>query len=179
MSDMMREDLCERLLALDEEASLTFTDAERLSVVIAGGSALVLMEYISRSTRDIDALDVSSKLQGMLEDYDINCRVQTFINNFPYNYMDRLQPVRLETKLIDYYTASLEDIVVAKLYSYRDKDYEDVTAPEVLKAVDWETLKRLATAEDEAKASALNDRNYNDFLINYHRYVEEYGPCKL
>ncbi|MCD8116257.1 MAG: DUF6036 family nucleotidyltransferase [Oscillospiraceae bacterium] len=178
MIDLARQDLIDRLLALDEEAYLTFRDAERLHVVIVGGSALVLMEYISRSTHDIDALDVSVRLQGMLAQYDINCRVQTYINNFPYNYEDRLRPLGLPTKLIDYYTASLEDIVVAKLYSARDKDILDITTPEVLEHIDWQLLQHLATDEGEARASSLNDRRYSDFLANYTEYVKEYGPCK-
>ena len=45
-----------------------------------------MCELISRSTHDLDALDVSSQLRGLLSRYDINCNVQAFINNYPYNY---------------------------------------------------------------------------------------------
>lgn len=112
-----------------------------------------------------------------MEAYDINGRVQTYINNFPYNYEDRLVPVPgIQGRIIDFYTASLEDIVVAKLYSYRGTDHADVTDPAVLKALDWDRLHRLATAEDEAKRSALNDRLYREFLSSFEEYERIYRP---
>ena len=44
---------------------------------------MILLETITRATHDIDALDVSSEIADLLEKYDINTRVGTFINNFP------------------------------------------------------------------------------------------------
>lgn len=143
-------------------------------MVIVGGGALVLMEYISRSTHDIDILSVSHQVQALMERYDINMRVQTYINNFPYNYEDRIQPVGISGKVIDFYTASLEDVVIAKLYSYRDRDYEDISSPEVLKHINWDILHHLATAEDEAHASAMNERCYQDFLKSYREYERKF-----
>jgi hypothetical protein len=72
----------------------------------------------------------------------------------------------------------LEDIVVAKLYSYRDTDREDLTAPGVLAQLDWERLRYLATAEEEAKINALNERLYREFLDRYLDYEREYRPCE-
>ncbi|MBP5169101.1 MAG: hypothetical protein ILP14_07850, partial [Oscillospiraceae bacterium] len=66
-----------------------------------------------------------------------------------------------------FYTASLEDIVVAKLYSARDTDRQDVISESVLKKIDWEKLRHLALDEDEAMASALNRNRYQDFLYDY------------
>ncbi len=169
--------LIQRLRELDEEASLRFGLAERLSLIIVGGSALVLMEYIARGTHDIDAMEASRQLEDLLADYDINMNVQTYINNFPYNYLDRVKPLPFKGKIIDFYTASLEDIVVAKLYSYRDKDYEDVCSPRVLQAIDWERLHFLATSDDEAKASALNEYRYREFLSRFEEYERRYRPC--
>ena len=74
----------------------------------------------------------------------------TFINNFPNNYDERLAPVRLDGRRIDFYTASLQDIVIAKLYSGRATDVQDIIDPRVLKAINWERLEHLATAEGEA-----------------------------
>lgn len=170
------ESLVHRLEELDEEASLRFDSAERLSLIIVGRSALVLMEYIARGTHDIDALEASRQLQDLLQDYDINMNVQTYINNFPYNYLDRVKPLPIKGKIIDFYTASLEDIVIAKLYSYRDKDYEDVCSPKVLQALDWDKLRFLATSDDEAKASALNEYRYGEFLSRFEEYERRYRP---
>lgn len=81
-------------------------------------------------------------------------------------------------KRIDFYTASLEDIVIAKLYSGRDKDIRDITDPQVINAIDWAQLEYLATAEEEAQASALNPFRYSEFLDSYKSYVERWCPCE-
>ena len=177
MNGFFKDDLLERLARLDEDADLLFDDS-RFRMVIVGGSALILLETITRATHDIDALDVSPEIMGLLEKYDINTRVGTFINNFPYNYDERLVPVRLDGRRIDFYTASLEDIVIAKLYSGRATDVQDIIDPRVLKAINWEQLEHLATAEDEARASALNPFRYEEFLDSYRTYVERWCPCE-
>ena len=177
MESMLKEDLMQRLVELDEEASLLFENLQRLHLIIVGGGALVLMELIPRGTHDIDALDVSRQLYDLLFHYDINTNVQTYINNFPYNYEDRTQLI-FSGKIIDFYTASLEDIVIAKLYSYRDTDYEDITSPKVLNAINWQLLKELATKEDEAKASAINNIRYREFLHNFEEYERRFRSCE-
>lgn len=173
----MHDDLIERLRRLDEDADLIFDDDQRFRMVIVGGSALILLEAVSRATHDIDALDVSPQILGLLEKYDINTNVGTYINNFPYNYDDRLVPIPVGGHRIDFYTASLEDIVIAKLCSYRETDVQDIISDGVLKALDWDKLEHLATAEDEAKASALNSFRYADFKASYDEYVERWKPC--
>lgn len=178
MDGFTKEDLLLRLDRLDEDASLLFDDDCRFKMVIVGGSALILLETITRATLDIDALDASPEIVDLLEKYDINMRVGTFVNNFPYNYDDRLVPVRVGGKRIDFYTASLEDIVIAKLYSGRDKDIRDITDPRVLSAINWRRLTYLATAEEEAQASALNPFRYSEFLDSYKNYVERWCPCE-
>ena len=165
-----------RLGALDEEVYLLYPDADRIRIVIVGGGALVLMEYLSRSTHDVDVLSVSHQIQDLMSKYDINTFVQAYINNFPYNYEDRIKLV-LSGKKIDYYTCALEDIVIAKLYSYRDTDISDITAPDILKRIDWDLLHHLATAEDEARASALNEYRYKEFLDKYNVFERTYRPC--
>lgn len=177
MLQLSREKLLERLLRLDEDVDLIFPPGKRFHLVIVGGSALILLEAISRATLDIDALDASAELRGLLEKYDINCRVMTYVNNFPYNYEDRLVPLPIQGRRIDFFTASLEDIVVAKLYSDRDTDRQDVISTDVLAMLDWDKLEHLATDEDEAKASALNDRSYRQFRANYDEYAKRYRPC--
>ncbi len=177
MDEFNREGIEERLLRLDEDADLLFDDDRRFRMIIVGGSALILLETITRATHDIDALDVDPDLYHLLEKYDINTRVGTFINNFPYNYDERLVLIHTGRR-IDFYTASLEDIVVAKLYSGRGKDLQDIIDPRVLAAVDWARLEHLATAEDEAQASALNPFQYREFLDSYQEYVKRWKPCE-
>ena len=112
----------------------------------------------------------------MLDRYDINCDVQTYINNFPYNYEDRLKPLPIRGRKIDCFTASLEDIVIAKLFSCRDTDRQDIITDTVIKALDWNLLEQIARSDDEVRLNALNERNYNDFLFNYEEYVRRYRP---
>ena len=178
MDGFFKEDLLERLARLDEEADLLFDNDRRFRMVIVGGSALILLETITSATHDNDALDVSPEIADLLEKYDINTRVGTFVNNFPYNYDERLVPVRLNGRRIDFYTASLEDIVIAKLYSGRATDIQDIIDPRVLKEINWDRLEYLATAEDKAKASALNEFRYVEFLDSYRTYVRRWRDCE-
>jgi hypothetical protein len=173
---MNREDILERLDKMDMEAFATIDDSNIYRLIIVGGSGLVLLGTISRATQDIDALDASPAIRHLLEKYDANLRVSTYINNFPYNYEDRLQRLPVGGRKIEFYTASLEDIVIAKLYSFRDLDRQDLISDEVLNNIDWERLKHLALDEDEAKSSALNEQSYKNFLYDYYEYVRMYGP---
>ena len=173
---MNRKDILDRLDKMDMEAFATIDDTNLYQLVIVGGSGLVLLGTISRATQDIDALDASPAIRHLLAKYDANLRVSTYINNFPYNYEDRLQKLPVGGRKILFYTASLEDIIVAKLYSYRDVDRQDLVSDEVLSRIDWERLKHLALDEDEARSSALNEQSYQNFLYDYREYVRMYGP---
>jgi len=169
-------ELIDRLRSLDERASLLDNQDVRYRMVIVGGGALILMQYITRATHDIDVLGASKDLQHLLAEYDINTQVTAYGDSFPYNYEDRLLPLPIEGKKIDFYTASLEDIVIAKLHSHRDPDLYDIEQPAVVSALDWDLLEKLATADDEAKASALNARRHEEFLLSYRNYVARNKP---
>lgn len=177
MLEFGRAEVLERLKRVDADAALEFDDGEQWRVVIVGGGALILLECISRATHDVDVLNAPSILTDLMARYDMNTRVKTYINNFPYNYEDRLVPVDIQTEKLKYYTASLEDIVIAKLCSYRPQDEEDVTSPDVLKLIDWDLLDKLANDESELRSAVLNDHSYNDFKITYNEYRRRYGPC--
>lgn len=177
MFGLSREDLLERLQRLDEDVDLMFEGDDIFNVVIVGGGALILLERIIRMTHDVDILSAPSALLDLMTEYDMNTRVKTFCSNFPYNYEDRLIPIDIPTKRVRYYTASLEDIVIAKLCSYRDKDFEDISSSEIVSALDWGLLDHLAHDEDELRSAILNERNYEDFLVGYERYVRRFHPC--
>jgi len=174
---MIQGELIKRLLRLDEDVNLLFEDRERFRLIIVGGGALILQEYLPRATHDIDVVEAPPEIVDLLERYDINCHVMAYINNFPYNFEDRIISLALDTKKIDFFVASLEDIVVAKLYSVRSVDRHDIEMPELLKHLDWGKLHNLVINENEAKANALNERNYNDMLFNYTEYVARCKKC--
>ena len=174
---MLYNDLQERLLRLDEDASLLFDTPNRYRMIIVGGSAFILLGRLSRATHDIDTLSAPPQLLDLMTKYDINAKAEAFIYNFPYNYEDRLVRLPLPTQKIDFFAPSLEDLVIAKLCSFRDTDRADVESETVREALDWNLLDHLARDEDEAKASALNDRCYNEFLTRYEEYVSRWSPC--
>ena len=80
---------------------------------------------------------------------------------------------------------------IANLYSSKTKstnytkninedensNVKDIIDPKVLAAIDWKRLERLATDEEEAKATAINPFQYNEFLDSYKSYVERWCPC--
>lgn len=173
---MDRKDILERLDKMDLEAFVTIDSPHIYRMIIVGGSGLVLLETITRATQDIDAIDASVEIRDLLEKYGANLRVSAFINHFPYNFEDRLHKLPVGGRKILFYTASLEDIVIAKLFSERPKDRQDLISSEVLNHINWDVLKYLATDENEVKASVLNERAYQDFLHDYHEYVGRYGP---
>ena len=167
------DDLIERLCRLDEDAALIDDSDLRYVMVIVGGGALILMQYLTRATHDIDVLGAPQALHRLLAKYDINTQVTAYGDSFPYNYEDRLLPLPIKGKKIDFYTASLEDIVIAKLHSNRDPDLHDIEQPAVLKAIDWVLLEKLANSDDEVRASALSMNRHKEFIYSYREYVKK------
>ncbi len=172
---MNQDSILERLNKLDMEAFTTIDTPQTYKMIIVGGSGLVLLGVISRATQDIDALEASPEIRHLLSKYDANLHVSTYINNFPYNFEDRLVRLPVGGRKIIFYSCSLEDIVIAKLYSPRAADRQDLISENVLKNLDWDKLRHLALDENEARASALNERRYRDFLCDYEEYVKRYG----
>ena len=162
MGKMILDDLRKRLERLDEDADLMIDNDDRYQMVIVGGSAFILLGKLTRATHDIDALSVPKELYGLLGKYDINTDVEAYIDNFPYNFQDRLQPLPFGGTKVQFYTPSLEDLVIAKLCSFRDTDKADVESEAVRNSLDWNLLEHLATDEDELRASILNDWRYGD-----------------
>lgn len=72
------EDIKDRLLRLDEDASLLFGGDDRFICIIVGGSALILLGYLTRATHDIDMLCTPSELLELLEKYDMNTNAHTW-----------------------------------------------------------------------------------------------------
>lgn len=177
MQNLMNHgELVKKLNKLDREVSLLYEADERLHCVIVGGSALILLGCITRATHDIDVVKCSNEIRNLLEEYGFNERVQTYINNFPYDFEDRFVKLDIPTERVDFYTASLEDVVVAKLHSFRDNDWADVTYPDLIAKIDWELLDKCAK---ESEKSALNENSYKDFLLRYVDYVRRCKPCDV
>ena len=171
MTDLRKEDILYRMERLDKDIETLFHSSGRFQVVIVGGGALVLRGYLTRGTADIDILGADSRLYDFMEVYDMNGRVNAFMDNFAYNYQDRLKLV-WSGKIIDYYTASLEDIVIAKLCSNRPDDLTDVEL--IADKIDWRILEQLALDDGELKLNILNERRYKDFLESYNDFERKF-----
>lgn len=97
----------------------------------------MLQDYLIRSTFDIDALEVSRGIYTLLDKYDINCRVNAYVCNFPHNFQDRMLKLKVGGRRIDIFTASLEDIVISKLYSIRPQDIQDIENVNIWDNLNW------------------------------------------
>jgi len=171
MGLLSKEELLERLKLLDTDASLLFYDESKYHVFIAGGGALILMDYTSRATSDIDVIDATKALHELFGKYQMNTHVAAHINSFLFNYEDRVRLFWSGEK-VDFYTVSLEDVVVAKLCADRPSDWDDLEV--VAKYVDWEKLEVLVTDEDELRTIKMSERRHSDFHHAYERYVKEF-----
>ena len=173
MMQLTKEDLLNRLHRLDKDASLLYPEGDRMSVTIVGGGALVLAGFTARATLDIDIIAATKGLYQLFEKYDMNERVAAYMNSFPMNYEDRVV-LLLEGNRIDFYLVALEDIVIAKLCANRPPDQKDLET--VAGRINWETLEKLATDEDELGMIKMNDKDYFFFRENYNGYARRFKP---
>lgn len=176
---MNKNNLIHTLMLIDEEASLVLNSdqpEEKPSVVIVGGGAFVLRDLTSRpSTHDIDVFMVDERLREIISHYpEVNGAVMAYMDSIPYNFEDRLLEIPIETTTVVFKTPSIEDLAVMKLYGWRPNDIADLTSKSFLDRVDWDLLDRLVYGDDEARASALTPRRYEEMVSIYEEYRKEY-----
>ena len=167
---MNKKELEQRMIELDTIThdlypGLTF------ECVIVGGSALLIRNIITRGTLDVDVLEVSKEVEELFASFDFNTRVKAVLDCFPYNYADRLELVNIETKSIKYYTPSIEDLIVSKLYAYRGKDIEDLEKIKKSKKYNKILLDNLVI---EARLSAITERRYKEMVDLYIEFFKEW-----
>ncbi|MCL2530271.1 MAG: DUF6036 family nucleotidyltransferase [Coriobacteriia bacterium] len=152
-----KEEIKKSLLDFDEMSGELLEKGDpKPKVVIVGGGAFILNDKTPRMTCDIDVLCPPSMLSGILDINNMNQRVNAYIDSFPYNFEDRLIKVDLGDTNCEYYTPSLEDLVVSKLYGLRPNDMSDLTSKETLESINWELLDYLVFDRDEVFANALS-----------------------
>lgn len=169
--DLYREEIINRLLQVDRDMALLDATPDMYSCVIVGGSALVLMEKIYRSTHDIDSIDASNEIKPLLETYNINMNVNAYRINFPEDYLNRIIEVDIPTTKVKFYTVSLEDLVVSKLCGMRGKDVEDIENELIYKDLNWSLMDELI---DEVCYGMLTDFDANALKSNYENYKERF-----
>ena len=168
---LQKMDIIKRLLQVDKDMCLLDSSSDIFTCVIVGGSALVLLDKIYRSTHDIDSIDASNEIKPLLDAYNINMNVNAYRVNFPDNYLDRIIKVDIPTTKVNFYTLSLEDLVVSKLCSMREKDIEDLENELVYKSLNWELLDELI---EDVCYGLLTDYEVNILRENYKKYKEDF-----
>ena len=170
---MKAKDIIERLIRLDEDVELSFPEDIMFKCYIVGGGALMIMGYVARATHDIDILEViPGSLRKMFSKYDMNCDVAAYSDNFPLGYEERAKRIDIKTHRIEFYTLSLEDLVISKLCTTRNaQDKTDIETENVTTKINWDELERLANS---MKSSMLSSINYENFYYNYRNYVERF-----
>ncbi len=174
---MNKDELVDMLLSIDEEASLTIgATTTKSNVVIVGGAAFLLHDLTKRkATHDVDILQADTVIRGIIGQYaNANGAVSAYMDHLPYQFEDRLMPIDLETKAIQYLTPSIEDLVVMKLYAERPNDVQDIDSAAKYGGIDWALLDKLINDPDEARASALSMRRYDEMLGAYERFRERW-----
>ena len=169
---MDKEGLIKKLLEADQEIALSHPNNRPINVVIGGGSVLIIQDLVDRQTIDIDVLGFYTDVEDVFNKHSINSRMNTFVDTQAENYLDRLIPLELNTKVIHYYLLSLEDLVIMKLFSGREKDYNDISSPNVIRNLNWDLLDKII--EDGEVDNSFNERRYKIFLDNYDRYKDKY-----
>lgn len=169
--ELDRDEIIARLLQIDSDMSLLDTTDDIYDCVIVGGGALVLMRKIFRSTRDIDAISASDEIKPLLDNYNMNMNVKAYMTYFAEDYDKRVVKVDIPTSKVNFYTISLEDLVVSKLCSMREKDMEDIESETVYKELDWEIMDKLVK---EVCYGMINDYEVNLLKIKYEHYKERF-----
>lgn len=170
--DMGPKELRRRLEDFDRAVCLLHP-GRTFRLVLVGGGALVLVGCIARSTSDLDALVFPPDLAALMEEFDISGRVKAYEDEFAHSFEDRLVPIDVDTKAVECFTASTEDVVVAKLHSPREQDAIDIREPNLLERLDWQRLDEIAA---EMERQRFFERRHKEFKISYERYREECGP---
>jgi len=71
-TQMHKNEILNRMKRLDRRVAVEFQNENtRIRLVIVGGSAFVLRDYITRATDDIDIIEADRRLVHLMEQYEI------------------------------------------------------------------------------------------------------------
>lgn len=172
---MIKNELIEILLGIDEEASLTLGNSpHKPTVIIVGGAAFLLRDLTNRKvTHDIDVLSIDEELKAIIASYpEVNQSVSAYMDQIPYNFEDRLVELNIGTTTVHFVVPSLEDLIIMKLYAQRPNDIQDIESAAKSNLINWDLLEYLVYSGDEAKASTNIKRRYNEMVDAFKRFKE-------
>jgi len=117
MKNFQKDGIVQRLIQLDNDLLALYGVSRRFEITITGGSALVVLDLLpdERFTTDIDVLETSNEIKELLDRYDMNMDVSTFMYKYPENWRERRQSVLYGGQILDVYSLSNEDLAITKL----------------------------------------------------------------
>lgn len=140
-----KDALINRLHALDDELYLELMLNglyKRYEMHIVGSLCLLMRNVGKHMTEDIDTYLLTEHINTiLLNKYDFNMKSAGMF--VPENYEDRLEKIDMDTKVIDYYMLSLEDVVFCKLLANRAKDEVDINDQKIADQLNWILLKEI------------------------------------
>lgn len=123
-----KEEVIQRLFALDFELGQLSPRKEPITLIIFGGTAVLLLSDALRSTRDIDAYifgNLTAAEHQLLHRYDINDRLKS--GTVPEDFPTRVKYLNLSFQRIKVGVADEVDVIIHKLLNRADnRDIEDV-----------------------------------------------------
>ena len=110
------------------------------------------------------------EIATLFSKYDMNMDVVAYMDSFPIGFEERAKIIDLPTKKVQFYTLSLEDIVISKLCTTRGKqDIIDINSEKIVKDIDWDHLEQLAKIMRDNKISGIEKFDYY-----YKEYIDKY-----
>lgn len=170
---MNKNQLIKNLLNFDREVDMLYGKSEMaFKCYIVGGGALVLTDYVSRATHDVDVLKaVPGDIVPLMEKYDMNMNVSAHLCSFADDCYLRAQKLDVGSRCVEFYTLSLEDLVASKLAAARDKDLEDISRPEIVANLNWKLLDEIIETAEEG---ILSDWDRQALKTIYKNYKEDH-----
>lgn len=168
------EGILERLVQLDDDLLALYGFSKRFEMVIVGGSALMLNRSAAdaRFTTDIDVLTSSAEIDELLERYDMNTDVSTFLYQYPENWESRKVRVDFDGQVLDVYTLSNEDLAVTKLLGWRPTDIDDLNDMIKTNSVNITKLREILDTPTEVQAN-LDSEEWEDLILHLNELLKK------
>ena len=168
MENLQKNGVLHRLAQLDDDLLSLYGMGRRFEITIIGGSALIMLDLLpnERFTTDIDVLEASHEAQGLLERYDMNPNVSTFLYKYAENWKERRQPVENNGRVLDVFTMSNEDLAITKLLAWRKTDQRDLIDMLAAGSIDLDKLKIILGDVTEVQAN-LEDYEWAALLARF------------
>ena len=170
MAQFGKPGILERFRQLDEDLLSIIGDDTQVEMVIVGGSALLMLDLVAdtRMTTDIDVLETEKQVEILLERYDMNRDVSTFLFRLADNWHKRRQRIPFSGALLNVYAPSNEDLVIMKLDAFREIDRLDIRQMILNQEINFEKLQDIINDDAELRVNYDNETEWETFLTRFH-----------